>query len=67
MHEMPDDWQQRMAELIHEFDATWKGEEMPAPHVVARENGRNTRWPEWLLNYRHPDFARIDDMRSNVK
>lgn len=66
MHEMPDDWQRRMAELLHEWDATWNSDGMPTPHVGAKIGGKFTRWPGWLLNYRHPDRASIDALRSNA-
>ena len=46
MHEMPDDWQQRMAELLHEWDETWDSQEMPSPIVSARVDGKFTKWPQ---------------------
>ena len=67
MHEMPDDWQMRMAELLNEWGETWNSDEMPEPVVSAKKNGRFTRWPEWLLNYRYPRKEHINGMRSNVK
>lgn len=63
MHEMPDDWQRRMAVLMAEWDETWDSSEMPSPHVIARVGGRFCKWPDWLLNYRHPDRAAINALR----
>lgn len=67
MHAMPDDWQDRMAQLLCEFDETFPGKDaFPTPHVSAREGTRFTRWPEWLLRYRHPDTAAIDALRPRA-
>ena len=64
MHQMPDDWQNKMAELLEEWDETWDSQDMPTPHVAARgKNNRFTRWPSWLLNYRHPDKAELEKLR----
>lgn len=67
MHAMPDNWQLRMAKLCEEWDEAWNSEHMPTPEVHARaENGRMMRWPEWLLNYRHPDEAEIKRLRRRI-
>lgn len=63
MHEMPDEWQGKMAELLNEFSETWDGSEMPVPHVSARHYNRFTKWPEWLLQYRHPNKDEINKIR----
>ena len=66
MHEMPDDWQLRMAQLMGEWDATWDSSAMPSPYVSAKRGGKFTRWPEWLLNYRRPQRDEVERLRSNV-
>ncbi len=67
MHAMPEDWQDRMAALCEEWDEAWDSEEMPYPRVNAvASNGRMTKWPHWLLDYRHPDERSIERLRSNV-
>jgi len=63
MHEMPDEWQDKMAALLEEWDNTWDSSDMPSPSVSARQNGKFTKWPEWLLRYRHPDRSEIKKMR----
>ncbi|MES2218390.1 MAG: hypothetical protein V4501_08255 [Pseudomonadota bacterium] len=56
MHEMPDEWQGKMAELLTEWDATWNTEALPGTRVQAvTEKGKITKFPTWLLNYRHPN------------
>ena len=63
-HEMPDEWQSRMADLLEEWDETWDSSDMPNPSVMARNGSKFTKWPSWLLNYRHPDKAAINELRS---
>lgn len=67
MHAMPDDWQERMAVLCEEWDAAWDSSDLPTPSVQARSNGRFTKWPRWLLNYRHPDRKAIDSIRTTPR
>jgi len=67
MHEMPDDWQDKMAALLEEWDEAWDTQNMPEAHVAARNGNRFTKWPGWLLNYRHPDVKEIERLRSNKK
>lgn len=68
MHEMPDDWQQRMAELLEEWEKTWSSDrvsDLPEPFVSARSSdNRFTKWPEWILNYRHPNKKWINKIRD---
>ncbi len=59
MHEMPDEWQGKMADLLEEWDSKVSSPDLPNPYVQARENGKICKWPEWLLNYRHPDKESI--------
>lgn len=63
MHEMPEDWQDKMADLLEEWDFTWDSGDMPNPAVLARSSGKFCRWPEWLLNYRHPNRQAINGMK----
>jgi hypothetical protein len=66
MHQMPDEWQSKMADLLDEFDDTFDSSEMPSPIVNARKNGRFTRWPYWILNYRHPDKSLINQLKKKL-
>ncbi len=61
MQEMPDEWQGRMAALLEEYDATYDQEGLPRCRVVPLSaRGRFMRWPDWLVQYRHPDVERIE-------
>lgn len=60
MHAMPDDWQERMAQLLQEYHDRYDAGELPELYVSAR--AKNNRWiklPNWLVNYRHPDREAI--------
>lgn len=63
MHEMPDEWQGKMAALLEEWDETWNGRDMPNPYVSAKQGGKFVRWPQWLLNYKYPDADEIEKLR----
>lgn len=71
MHEMPDEWQLQMADLLEQWDATWVNWPEPFPMgttVHAKNaNGKFARWPEWLLNYRRPDLEAINSIKSKRK
>jgi len=65
MHEMPDEWQGKMAALLNEYDATFAN--WPSGWGVRAQltnNGKMQAMPEWLTNYRHPDRAAIAKIRS---
>ena len=57
MHRMPDEWQNRMAALLEEWDEQARQQPDMEFIVQARQNGRICKVPEWIKNYRHPDFA----------
>jgi len=66
MHEMPDDWQEKMAGLLREWDETWETTDLPLPAVSAKIGGKFTKWPHWVLSYRHPELHEIDAVRSKI-
>ena len=64
-HEMPDDWQGRLAQLMDEWEEHWQN--MPddmGTRVLVTSGGKLTKTPRWLLNYRHPDRKRIERLRA---
>lgn len=65
MHAMPDDWQGKMAALLVEYERAFPGlADLPNASVQARSDGRFTKWPSWLLNYRRPDRDQINALRE---
>lgn len=67
MHEMPDEWQAKMTDLLEEYDAAFPNQ----PELSTRVNAVNprtskmTKWPAWILNYRRPDVAAVNAMRQH--
>ncbi len=66
MHEMPEEWQDKMARLLEEYEDTFNLYDLPKAYVSARKENRFTDWPEWLLNYRRPDKGQIDSRRKEI-
>ncbi|WP_417500757.1 hypothetical protein [Marinobacter sp.] len=57
MHQMPDEWQKRMAELLEEWDEAAKNQPDLEFIVQGRKNGRLAKVPEWVRNYRRPNYG----------
>lgn len=65
MHEMPDEWQAKMADLLREYDEAWKSwPEGCGARVQYTVDGKPARMPRWLQNYRHPDREAIAQLRG---
>lgn len=66
MHEMPDEWQAKMAALLREYDETFPGVYQLdlSPSVAFKRNNRFTHVPRWLTNYRHPNRVVVDSLRG---
>jgi hypothetical protein len=67
MHEMPDEWQAKMAALLEEWDATWdwsRQQHFNGVSVRLTYDKKLVRTPEWIMNYRHPDRARIAQLSA---
>lgn len=63
MEAMPDEWQGRMAALLHEYDDAFRHLPDLGTRVQTTKNGRLVRTPPWLLSYRRPDVEQIDRCR----
>ncbi len=63
MHEMPDKWQADMARLLAEMDEKFPNSPCGSTAVVKRGGA----WPEWVLNYRHPQHDEIKSARRWAK
>jgi hypothetical protein len=61
-HEMPDDWQSRMAALLQEFDAVFKNVPQYDVQVQLKRDGRFVPMPDWI-SYRHPDTKIIETFK----
>lgn len=67
MHEMPDDWQNRMASLLQEWDDHWPNFPNVELSATCRKNGKFTPMPDEFKSYRHTrneDFAKFRRLES---
>lgn len=63
MEAMPQDWQDRMAQLLNEYDAEFPNQPDLCTRVQVIKNGKLTKTPKWLINYRHPDRGAINELK----
>jgi hypothetical protein len=63
MHEMPDDWQARMAELLNEYFATYTNMPNLSYEVKAKRGGKFVSLPNWV-EYRRPDVTTIQSFKA---
>ncbi len=63
MHEMPVEWQDKMAALLEEYDAAFPNQPELGTRVQVTQGGKLVKTPSWLLNYRHPEQDEIDKLR----
>ena len=68
MHAMPDRWQAKLAALLNEYDAEWDLDQRKelglSTSVNAHRDGKFVSFPDWVLNYLHPDLKFIDSLRA---
>ncbi|MDP3848587.1 MAG: hypothetical protein Q8R10_19385 [Pseudomonas sp.] len=63
MEAMPADWQSRMALLLNEYSEAFPNQPDIGTRVQATRGNKLAKFPEWVLNYRHPDRAAISALR----
>lgn len=63
-HDMPDDWQQKMCDLLEEYDATFINQPNLGTRVQCTKGGRLCKWPYWILDYRHPDRVELHKLKE---
>lgn len=65
LHEMPDKWQNKTAELLSEFNEWfpgWKSEEYRAYGVD--DSNKMVKIPDWLKNYDVPNLKELDRLKN---
>jgi hypothetical protein len=65
MHEMPDKWQYRMADLLNEYDEFYPNQPNIGTRVQATRDGKLIKFPDYILNYRHPQIEEINKLKGN--
>ena len=63
LHEMPDEWQDKMAELLEQLDEAYPNHPDVSITCRATKDGRLTKFPSWMLNYRHPQYDEIEKLK----
>lgn len=64
MEAMPRKWQNRMADLLNEYDETFPNQPDIGTQVQITHDGKLIKTPEWLINYRRPDYRMIDSLQK---
>lgn len=64
MESMPKSWQESMATLLNEYDDAYPNQPELGTTVRVTKGGKIIKTPEWLINYRHPNLAMIEQTRS---
>jgi hypothetical protein len=64
IQEMSTEWQDKLADLLTEFDEEFPNKIDETTHVAFKKSGRFVRGPDWLMNYRYPNVKEIKKMRS---
>lgn len=60
---MPDWWKAQLAKLLEKYDETFVSQPDVGTRVQVTDlSGRLIKTPAWLLNYRHPDKAAIENL-----
>lgn len=63
MHEMPDEWQNRMAALLKEYFDHYDFTDIDlGTRVLCTRNNRLVKTPPFILNYRHPERRKIKSL-----
>ena len=64
-HAMPDEWQDKMADLLIEYEETFPNQPELGTRVQATTlTGKLTKFPRWILNYRYPDVKEIEKLKE---
>jgi hypothetical protein len=63
---MPFEWQDRMADLLNEYNEAFPNQPDIGTRVQVTQDGKLIRTPEWLINYRRPNREAIDNLRKGL-
>lgn len=65
MQAMSEEWQQKMADLLFEYDRAFPNQPDIGTRVQITQKGKLVKTPPRLLNYRYPDQKQINAMRGS--
>jgi hypothetical protein len=64
MNQMPNEWQGKMADLLDEYYEEFPNLPDIGSRVQLTRDGKLIKTPEWIINYRRPDFKQIEGFRK---
>ena len=64
MEAMPMIWQSKMAALLNEYDEAFPNQPDIGARIQITQDGKLIKTPDWLINYRRPDYRMIDQLRK---
>lgn len=64
MQAMPLEWQDKMAALLNEYDEAFPNQPDIGTRVQVTQDGKLIKTPDWLIDYRRPNFEAIEKLRS---
>lgn len=65
MQEMPVEWQDKMADLLNEYDDVFVNQPDIGTRVQCTDNrGKLISTPEWMINYRHPNRESLKEFKT---
>lgn len=67
MHDMPDDWQNKLADLLNEWDEHWDQDNIgfDSCSVQVKKNNKFCKIPDLLKNYRYPDREKLNEIKKS--
>ena len=66
MHEMPDEWQAKMTELLKQYEAEFPNQPRIGTRVQVTDlSGKLIKTPSWMTNYRRPQMDEINKLRKS--
>ena len=63
LEDMPDEWQGKLAALLHEYDEAYPNQPDIGCRVQITRDGKLIKTPPALLSYRHPDREFIQSLK----
>jgi len=65
MHEMSEQWQDKMADLLKEYDDTFSNPpDIGSRVLITDSNGKTIKTPAWITNYRRPNQDEINKLKD---
>jgi len=66
MQDMSEEWQQKMADLLFEYDKTYQNMPNLGTRVQITKNNKLVKTPSELISYRRPDKTWVNSLKNQV-